>query len=209
VDNPSNMMPEGPERRCFAGAVLLGGRSRRMGTDKAQLEIDGVPLLRRQCATLREAGVSELFLSTRPDLPVAIPDARTVLDANEDIGPIAGIAAVLDAASCPLVFMLAVDMPAITVAMIQHMLSSSRKDHGCVPIVHGRQEPLAAVYPRSLLPMVHSQIAVGRYALQDLLEMAIAANQMNSLEIADINAGQFMNCNHPGDWQEFLDRQER
>lgn len=192
---------------CFSGAILIGGRSRRMRTDKALLEINGVSLLQHQCHTLQGAGISELILSTREDSPVVIPGVKAVLDAYGDIGPIAGIAAVLEAASCPVVFMLAVDMPRITPGTIQYILSLSDQERGRVPLVHGRHEPLAAAYPRSLLPLVQNQIAAGRHALQNLIEMAIAAGQMSSQEIADAEAGCFMNCNHPGEWQAFLDRQ--
>src|SRR5271163_2171526 len=129
-----SLMREGRDRDRFAGAILIGGRSRRMGSDKALLKINGISLLQRQCAKLQHAGISELILSTRPDSPVTIPEARTVLDPWEDIGPIAGIAAVLQAASSPVVFMLAVDMPCISSRMIQHILSLSNKDRGCVPL---------------------------------------------------------------------------
>lgn len=202
------LMPEEPERDCFAGAILIGGRSRRMGMDKALLEIDGVPLRQRQCVALTEAGVSEIILSTRLDLRVVIPGIKTVLDAWDDIGPIAGIAAVLQATSCPVVFMLAVDMPCITPRMIQRILSLSNQERGCVPLVHGRHEPLAAAYPRSLLGLVQSQIAAGRHAMHNLIEKAVARGQMSSLEIGDAEVGCFMNCNSPDEWQAFLDRQE-
>jgi molybdopterin-guanine dinucleotide biosynthesis protein A len=85
-----------------------------MGMDKARLIVSGVSLLEHQCNTLQKAGSSELILSTRLDSPIIIPRVKTVLDDYGDIGPIAGIAAVLDAASCPVVFILAIDMPAIT-----------------------------------------------------------------------------------------------
>jgi molybdenum cofactor guanylyltransferase len=208
MDSAIRLMRGGQERGRFAGALLIGGHSRRMGTDKALLTINGVPLVRRQCATLQEAGVSELILSTRRDAPVAIPEIRTVFDASEDIGPIAGIAAVLKAATCPVVFMLAVDMPSITPKMIQHILSLSNEELGRVPLVYGRHEPLAAAYPRSLLDLVQSQIAAGRHALKNLIEKAVAAGQMTSLEIADADASCFINCNLPGEWQAFLHRQE-
>ena len=47
----------------FSAALLAGGRSSRMGRDKAFLEIDGVPLWQRQLQTLRELGPSETFLA--------------------------------------------------------------------------------------------------------------------------------------------------
>jgi hypothetical protein len=57
------------------------------------------------------------------------------------------------------------------------------------------------------LPLVQNQIAAGKHALQNLIEKAIAAGQMTSLEIGDAETGCFMNFNHPGEWQAFLDRQ--
>jgi molybdenum cofactor guanylyltransferase len=207
MDSTTHCLPTEGLGVCFTGALLIGGHSRRMGTDKALLTINGVSLLQHQCDTLQKAGISEIILSTREGPPVAIPGAKTVLDACGDIGPIAGIAAVLDAASCPVVFMLAVDMPRITPKTIHRVLSLSNEDRGCVPLVHGRHEPLAAAYPRSLLRLVQNQIAAGRHALRNLIEKAIATGQMTSLEIADAEAGDFMNCNLPREWQAVLDRQ--
>lgn len=207
MDSATHCLPTEGLGVCFAGALFTGGHSRRMGSDKGLLTINGISLLQHQCATLRRAGISELILSTRRDSPVVISGTKTVLDARENIGPIAGIAATLEATSCPVVFMLAVDMPRITSKTIQYILSLSNEDRGCVPNVHGRHEPLAAAYPRSLLPLVENQIAAGRHALRNLIEEAIAAGRMTSLEIEDADAGHFLNCNHPGEWQAFLDRQ--
>jgi molybdopterin-guanine dinucleotide biosynthesis protein A len=207
MDSTTDCLPTERVGECFTGALLIGGHSRRMGTDKAQLTVNGVSLLRHQCDTLDQAGISELILSTRQGSPVAISGLKTVVDASEDVGPIAGIAAVLEAASCPVVFILAVDMPGITPKTIRHILSLSNDEQGCVPLVHGRHEPLAAAYPRSLLPLIENQIAEGKYALRNLIEKAIATGRMISLEVADGEAECFMNCNFPNEWQAFLDRQ--
>jgi molybdenum cofactor guanylyltransferase len=205
MDRITHCLPAEPVGICFSGALLIGGRSQRMGTDKALLPINGASLLQRQCATLQGAGVSELILSTRQGSPVVIPGTKTVLDAYGEIGPIAGIAAALEAATCPVVFMLAVDMPRMTAQTIRHILSLSNEDRGCVPLVRSRHEPLAAAYPRSLLPLLRSQIIAGRHALQDLVEKSIVAGQMISREIPPAEAECFLNCNRPAEWQAFLD----
>jgi molybdopterin-guanine dinucleotide biosynthesis protein A len=177
-----------------------------MGRDKMRLTVSGVSLLGHQCNTLQKAGSSELILSTRFDSPIVIPQAKTALDDHGDIGPIAGISAVIEAASYPVVFISAVDLPAITPNAIRHILSLSNEQRGCIPLVHGRHEPLAAAYPRSLLPLAQDQIAEGSHAMRNLTEKPIAAGWMTSLTIAETEP--FVNCNLPAEWHAFLERRD-
>ena len=75
--------------RCSA-VLLAGGKSSRMGRDKALLEIDGEPLWRRQLATLRALEPEQLMVSGPPR-----GEGETVADEIEDAGPLGGVAAAL------------------------------------------------------------------------------------------------------------------
>src|SRR4051812_7329223 len=86
----------------FSAVVLAAGRSTRMGRDKASLEVDGVPLWRRQRDLLAAAGASEIFLSVRPDQIWARDAlasggfAAELHDAMPSAGPLSGFTAALE-----------------------------------------------------------------------------------------------------------------
>ena len=127
-----------------------------MGRDKAFLPFpppDGPPLIARQAAVLRSLGIHDLLISGRPDVDytTTIPDARIVTDTLADAGPLAGLTAILTAARHPWVLVLAVDLPHLTPAYLRTLVATGAGRTGVV--FHGPHgyEPLAALYPRTLL----------------------------------------------------------
>ncbi|ODU25253.1 MAG: hypothetical protein ABS95_00575 [Verrucomicrobia bacterium SCN 57-15] len=137
----------------FSAVILAGGRSTRMGCDKAWLPMNGQPLIAFQLAVVRELAPVELFISGRADTDYSSLGCPVLTDAFTDAGPLAGIAAGLDAASAPLVLVLAVDMPNMTASVLRGLLSLSASGVGVVPRVKRRVEPLAAFYPKAAAPL--------------------------------------------------------
>ena len=98
----------------LAAVLLAGGKSRRMGRDKATLTVDGVPLWRRQLAILREVSPAALYVAAR-QAPAWLPrDARFIADPVPQRGPLGGLAATLAAMDATHLLALAVDMPAMS-----------------------------------------------------------------------------------------------
>src|SRR5580693_5086169 len=94
------------------GVVLAGGESRRMGRDKALVEMDGEPLWRRQVGVLHSAGAERVVVVRRREQE-ALDHPDCVFDEFRDCGPLAGIHAALKIGGYPHVAVLAVDMPGI------------------------------------------------------------------------------------------------
>lgn len=150
----------------LSGLILAGGRSSRMGRDKAALTLpDGRTLLQRQADVLRAAGVGSLFVSVRPGSETHLPGATSVPDGAPDAGPLAGIAAGLRAAPPGLVLVLAVDMAEMPAAHLRHLVTLATPDRGVVPVLAGRCEPLAAVYPTALAGSAAAAVAAGQLAV--------------------------------------------
>lgn len=131
------------------GLVLSGGRSRRMGRDKALLEHNGETQLER-AVQLLERHVERMFVSVRPD-QAADPERRRfeqVVDRYTDIGPAAGILSALEMHPDAAWLVLACDLPNAndeTIAMLLRQRSvqpftAFRSSHDGLP------EPLCAVY---------------------------------------------------------------
>lgn len=194
-----NHEPQSRAALAFSGLVLAGGRSRRMGTDKALLEHEGQPLWRRQHALLRAAGASEVLISARDDqawsagLPV-------VHDATPDCGPLSGIIAGLRAARTDHLLVVAVDLPRLPLAWLHALIAAAGHAHGAVGRwPEGKFEPLAALYPRTLLAPFADALAAGRLSLQPL---AAAAAQRGDLRIIALEASRrrdLANWNEPTD----------
>jgi len=139
----------------FSAVILAGGRSSRMGRDKAFLEFRGELLLALQIALVRDIGASEVFISGRPEVDYSAFHGPVLLDESSNLGPIAGITAALKMIHCPLLLVLAVDMPYITAVFLKQILSECHDGMGAVPISGEFIEPLAAFYPKSASSLAH------------------------------------------------------
>ena len=184
----------------FSAVVLAGGRSTRMGRDKALLEVDGEPLWRRQRNLLIAAGAIEIFLSARPGQSWAREAGgftTLVYDALAHGGPLVGITAGLERSSQPWLAVLAVDMPEMTAAWFRGLLAACRPGVGVVARNQGHLEPLAAIYPREFIPLAWAALARGNYALQPLLAQAVAEGVMLEHPCAEADRGLFRNWNAP------------
>ncbi len=98
----------------IAGLVLAGGRSSRMGKDKARLAIAGKSLYRHMAEILELAGVGQVVLSGKGLASSAIADQIP------DKGPLSGIhAAICSATECSALVIVPVDMPLLTTKLIR------------------------------------------------------------------------------------------
>ena len=145
----------------FSGAVIAGGLSRRMGRDKAFLKFGGEPLIHRQVRVLRECGAQEILISGRRGTDYSSPGTVVLYDEFDGTGPLSGLIAALKAAKYPLILALAVDMPLITPITLLKLVMSV-EGCGVVPRDEARFQPLAALYPKSLLPIAERRAESGR-----------------------------------------------
>ena len=102
----------------FTGVVLAGGRSSRMGRDKALLECDGVTLLDRSIALLRSAGAARVIVSGER------PAHGGVSDVVAGLGPVGGLASVLPYCGDGPVVVIAVDQPRLATDTLQALLAA-------------------------------------------------------------------------------------
>ncbi len=190
----------------FSGAVLAGGKSSRMGRDKALVGVGGKTLLSLQLDRLRLAGASEFLVSVARDaalstMPGWDPRVRWIEDPVPDAGPMAGVEAVLRAAIAGHVLVLAVDLPAVDVAFLSALVSRAAPGVGVVPRCNGRWEPLCAVYPSEpALGAAAAMAAGGKRAVRDLVDQGIAAGWMRPWEVPESEVGKLANWNRPEDW---------
>ncbi len=186
--------PETP----FSAVVLCGGRSRRMGVDKAFLPFNGVPLWQHQLDFLRRFGPGQVMLSGRRD--VVYPDpAEIVLDAPGCSGPVAGLSAALENCRHPHLLVLAVDMPKVAPAMIEEMLLRRQPSCGAIPFIGEAPEPLLAVYPREALIVARQQLTHGNFKARDFARACERDGLVQRLTCGVAQLHNFENWNQPDD----------
>lgn len=183
----------------FSAVILAGGKSSRMGRDKAWLEVGGQRLLDRQIELARAAGAVEVFISGRTDTDYAGFDAMVLHDQFADAGPLAGIERALATATSSLVLVLAVDLVAMSVELLRRLAAACSPNVGVIPRVQGSIEPLAAIYPKSALALARSQLAAGSLAVKDFAERAVEGGLCRYLELGAGESFNFANWNSPAD----------
>ena len=176
-----------------------------MGTDKAFLRVGNDLLIERQLRCLRESGAAELLISGRVEVDYSSFEATVVNDEFPRAGPLAGVAAALKGSSSCLVFVLAVDMPRMTPAMIGKILSRCKYDGGCVPVDGHGLQPLGAAYPISLLPLAEDLLRIGRYSMQEFVGQAISEGFIQRLQLEQAEHIYFTNMNLPHEWAAISD----
>jgi molybdenum cofactor guanylyltransferase len=188
---------EGP--RSTAGFVLTGGRSSRMGRDKALLEIEGATLAGRIAARVRDAAGNATLIGG-PGLGAAEKYASlgfpVLADLVEDAGPLGGILTALTSTHAGWNLIVACDMPAVTTEFLSGLLQAAiAGDHACLaPETPDGIHPLCAVYHRRALPAVRHAIDHKCFKMQDFLKTIGAV----SWPVAD--AAILQNANTPAEW---------
>jgi len=184
---------------CSA-AILAGGSSSRMGTNKALLEVGGRGMLCRTAQLLRPL-VDDLFLVADDAAPYAGLGLPIIPDVHTGRGAIGGIHAALRHAAHPLVLCVACDMPHIGRGVIELLLSSAGPDNDAlIPRVGGWAEPLLAVYGRTASAGFERAILAGRLRVMDALEgLRVRFVDESELRVSDAGLHSFVNVNTPGE----------
>ena len=148
--------------------ILSGGESRRMGTDKGGLLLEGRTLLERMAA-----GLAPLFdgVYVSVDRPGRYSGYRELPDLRPGLGPMAGLEAAFLRTGAETVFLTAVDLPFAPPALAA--LVAGCPDSGDAVVIrrrNGRAEPLFALYRRSCLPRLTACLDGGRLAMRALLD---------------------------------------
>ena len=183
----------------FAALLLAGGQSRRMGRDKATIGFGGQPLWERQLKLLRALRPERILVSARAT-PAWLPhDVSVLLDDSPSRGPLSGLAKGLSEMKTTHLVVLAVDMPFMTASEFGGLLERVTKGCGVVPVIGGRAEPLAAVYPAEAIAHFEEALAGSDFSLQSVVRNLIAAGKIRLRPVPQENAHLYQNWNEPVD----------
>jgi molybdenum cofactor guanylyltransferase len=159
-----------------AGILLAGGRSQRMGRDKASLPWHGSTLARRTAGLLARIAEPPVIVVCAPDQQLPpLPDwVQVARDPEPGLGPLAGLAVGLAAAGprAKLAAVCAVDAPLAHPAVLAALLGAIGSGPAVVPVSDARPQPLFAVYRTELAFLAAALVADGERRAAQLGERA-------------------------------------
>ncbi len=151
------------------GVILAGGGSRRMGFDKAMIEVAGLPMIERAKRVL--GGVfNETFVVAGRLVEYQWLGVRTYADLIKGKGSLGGIHTALFHAETPYVFVVACDMPSLDSEVIRAILETPMKGYdAAAPFIGGRLHPLHALYSKRCIDAVEAMLREGKLRATELL----------------------------------------
>lgn len=177
----------------LAGAVLCGGRSTRMGADKALLAVDGVPMALRAASALVGAGCSPVVAVGGDAAALAELGLGVVPDETPGEGPLGGVLAALHALpSAEAVAVVACDMPdladATVVALASALAAAPAADVAVAVAQNGRLHPMCAVWRRTAAVALEACFAAGERRMQEALSTVRTVQvTVDAQDVANMN----------------------
>ncbi len=206
----------------FTIAIISGGKSSRMGTDKGLLEIGGKTMIEQIVAQTAGLGGDQIVITNTPER-YAFLNLPMFADVLPDKGALGGLYTAIHSASQPYALTLACDMPFVNQPLLKHMLSlapdfdaviprlasplssgaspTGRSETG--PGVRADAEPFRAIYSKACLEPIRNALDAGKMRVNSFFpDMRIRWVEENEIKQFDPELLAFMNCNTPEELEE-------
>ncbi len=184
------------------GAVLAGGRGRRIGGDKASLTLNGRSLASYPAAVLESAGL-EVVLALRAGqgMPRGLEDLSVVRDEFEGAGPLGGLHALLKWMPSEWALVVSCDQPFVRVSLLHGLLAHLEHDvDAVVARTSERLQPMPGLYRKSCLPFVKGALERGERGMRNVLKSLLLCEMAGEdLDCLDLEHSSFINVNTPDD----------
>ena len=189
---------------AIVGFVVAGGRSLRMGRDKALLPWGAATLLDHAIARLREV-CREVRVLSGSEPRYADRGVSVDPDALADSGPLGGLATALAVAAPRSVLLLGVDMPFVTAPLLAHVRDAHGGADAAVPVLAAGAEPLCAAYGAACVAAVQEALAAGARKMTSFWPR-VRVRRLDEGDLARFGpvAPLFRNLNDPADYDAAL-----
>ncbi|MCG3156864.1 MAG: putative molybdenum cofactor guanylyltransferase [bacterium] len=187
-----------------AAIILAGGKSSRLGRDKALLPWQGTTILAALATRLQQAFAHVLIVTT-PDHQVDSPAGRIVYDLIPGKNSLGGLHAGLMQSPAQKNFVCACDMPLLLPELAQDLMARSSGFEVVIPHVHDRLQPLCAVYDQACLPFIARALAAGQLRMTGWLSH-VHVREVSEAELRQVDAAlqSFYNVNTEADYRQLL-----
>ncbi len=189
----------------ITGVILVGGKSRRMGRDKALMKVGGKTLFERVLEVFQYNFCQILLAGDRGER-----FAEYGLPIHADIYPgssMGGLYTGLSKATTDAVFVASCDLPFASSALMKHLCALAGSCDAVVPKTEHGCEPLFAVYAKSCLEPMQAMLEDGSYSILDLYpKIDVRFVDEEELRTADAAENVFLNLNTPAEYQAVMER---
>lgn len=185
----------------LAAAILVGGKSTRMGVDKATLKIlskSGEITFARKLADEMEE-FDEKYLSINSSSRCRLANFIDIPDIVQDIGPLGGIYAVLSQSKKDYVLFAACDMPKLSKEAIMHLVNSWNGEDMCIAFTKTGRHPLFGIYGKTCIPKI-KELINGKSYKPILLMECVNSKLVDMSEYEEC----LMNINTVDDYKKFM-----
>jgi molybdopterin-guanine dinucleotide biosynthesis protein A len=205
-DDGSRKGDGAPTCATTACIVLAGGRSSRMGHEKATLAFGGVPLVAYVIARVRPL-VSEVIVVAAEAQALPELDARVVRDRLFAEGPLPALALGLATVTTPWAFAVGCDTPFVRRALLRALAAEVGSARAAIPSAGDRLQPLLALYHRDLAAPLERLVAAGERRLQAIAALPdVLVVPAARLAACDPDGLSFRSLNTPAEYAEALRR---
>jgi molybdenum cofactor guanylyltransferase len=193
-----------PRLPTASGVLLAGGKSSRMGTNKALLRFaSGETVVERIASRVRPL-VDDLLLVTNTPEEYAFLGLPMFGDAYPGASSLGGIYTGLTHAGSERALVLSCDLPLVSSELLAALLAVPFDYDLLVPFIEGCQQPLHAIYGRSCLPAMQAQIEAGDLKIIRLLD-SLRSRIITEADLRQEWLASFQNMNTPEDWDALKD----
>jgi molybdopterin-guanine dinucleotide biosynthesis protein A len=182
--------------------ILAGGKSTRMGSDKAFLELAGRSLLDRAVDLAHGISQQVIIVGDRTKFAAF---GCVIEDTYSGRGPLAGIHAALEHSQTDCNLILGVDMPFVDSSLLKYVAAEAEKSCAMVtvPFANGHYQTLCAVYRKKFAPIAEAALCAGRNKIDALFRnIPVRVIAEDELTRAGFCASAFRNVNTPEEWSQ-------
>jgi molybdopterin-guanine dinucleotide biosynthesis protein A len=156
-------------KNSLSGIILCGGKSIRMGQNKAFIQIDGVPIIKRIYHLFEEL-FQEVIIVTNEKEFFKNFDSKIYEDLISNKGVLGGLYTGIFFSSFHYSFCVACDMPFIRKSLVEYLIKNMDQEDVVVPRTKDGLEPLHAIYSKNCLDPIKEIMEEGKYKMVDFYD---------------------------------------
>jgi molybdopterin-guanine dinucleotide biosynthesis protein A len=186
---------------AISAFILAGGKSSRMGTEKAFLDWAGGPLLMHMLVLATQVAGQVKIVGDRAKFAAFAP---LVEDTYPGCGPLGGIHAALMNSDAELNLILGVDLPFLDAALLNYLVSQAEDSRAVatVPFAAGHYQTLCSIYRKEFSATAEQALQAGKYKIDALFpKVSLRLVDEKELAGAGFNITAFRNLNTPDEWE--------
>jgi molybdopterin-guanine dinucleotide biosynthesis protein A len=184
-------------KNTITGIILSGGKSIRMGENKAFIEIEGIPIIKRIHLLFKKLFQEVIIVKNQKEFFINL-NAEIYSDLFPNRGVLGGLYTGLYFSSFPYSFCVACDMPFLKKPVIEYLIKNIQGNDIVVPRTKDGLQPLHAIYSKNCLEPINKIMEQGKYKIIDFYPMVKAKIiEEDEFHALDPMRESFMNVNTP------------